>query len=146
MRKLSIVRVILLVGFLGWLMIWVMLPTKVYQNSWDPNLSSTTFNSSYFEGQGTNLLLFTFPIMVIAALGSIYLHFQTKLENQTLQKASKRSAANPWTRVLVISPLGIVTLTELAFVAMFVALHVWSLANYLYVSFGHHHNHHGAPA
>jgi hypothetical protein len=39
--------------------------------------------------------------------------------------------------VLVMAPLGIVTAVELAFAAMFVALLIWSLSNYLYVSFGH---------
>jgi ferric-chelate reductase len=43
-----------------------------------------------------------------------------------------------WRRpVLVMAPLGIVTAVELAFAAMFVALLIWSLSNYLYVSFGH---------
>ncbi|CAN1267526.1 Ferric reduction oxidase 4 [Linum perenne] len=128
-------------------MIWVMLPTKVYKNSWKPSLTSTKFNSSYFEDQvGTNLVLFTLPVMLIAALGSIYLHFQTK--KQPLIKSSSggsQQAINPWTRVLLISPLGTVTVTELAFVTMFVALHIWSLANYLYVSFGDLHNHDGVP-
>jgi hypothetical protein len=41
--------------------------------------------------------------------------------------------------VLVMAPLGIVTAVELAFAAMFVALLIWSLSNYLYVSFGHLH-------
>ncbi|CAN1267523.1 Ferric reduction oxidase 4 [Linum perenne] len=135
MKNLSIVQAILLVIFVGWLMIWVMLPTKVYKNSWKPSLTSTKFNSSYFEDQGTNLVLFTLPVMLIAALGSIYLHFQTK--KQPLIKSSKG--------VLLISPLGTVTVTELAFVTMFVALHIWSLANYLYVSFGDLHNHDGVP-
>jgi len=43
--------------------------------------------------------------------------------------------------VLVMAPLGIVTAVELAFAAMFVSLLIWSLSNYLYVSFGHLHMH-----
>lgn len=43
--------------------------------------------------------------------------------------------------VLVMAPLGIVTALELTFVAMFIALMIWSLGNYLYVSFGHLHMH-----
>ena len=43
-----------------------------------------------------------------------------------------------WRRpLLVMAPLGIVTATELAFAAMFIALLIWSLYNYLYVSFIH---------
>ncbi|KAK3037219.1 hypothetical protein RJ639_030112, partial [Escallonia herrerae] len=47
-----------------------------------------------------------------------------------------------WKRpVLVMAPLGIVSLMELTFAAMFLALLIWSLANYLHVSFGHLHMH-----
>lgn len=47
-----------------------------------------------------------------------------------------------WKRpVVVVAPLGIVSAIELAFGAMFIALLIWSLANYLYVSFGHLHMH-----
>lgn len=36
--------------------------------------------------------------------------------------------------VLVMAPLGIVSAVELTFAAMFILLMIWSLANYLYVS------------
>ncbi|KAG6409874.1 hypothetical protein SASPL_127916 [Salvia splendens] len=42
---------------------------------------------------------------------------------------------------MVAAPLGIVNAVELTFVAMFVVLMIWSLANYLHVSFGHLHMH-----
>lgn len=42
---------------------------------------------------------------------------------------------------VVMAPLGIVSAIELAFGAMFIGLLIWSLANYLYVSFGHLHMH-----
>lgn len=43
--------------------------------------------------------------------------------------------------VLVMAPLGIVSMMELIFALMFVVLLIWSLANYLYVSFGNLHMH-----
>ncbi|KZV27566.1 ferric-chelate reductase [Dorcoceras hygrometricum] len=42
---------------------------------------------------------------------------------------------------LVMEPLGIINAVELGFAAMFVALLIWSLANYLYISFGNLHMH-----
>ncbi|CAI0403208.1 unnamed protein product [Linum tenue] len=142
MRNLNaVVGAVLLVALVGWLMIWVMLPTKAYKNSWDPNLSSTHFNSVYFQGQGTNLLLFSFPVMFIAALGCVYLHFHTRLQEPFSSSEVKPKLISPLWRPYVISPLGIVTGVELAFMAMFIALLIWSLANYVYVSFGHLHMH-----
>ncbi|KAM1613492.1 hypothetical protein ACFX1Z_002017 [Malus domestica] len=141
-----ILRLIFLVVFLGWLMIWIVLPTKTYKNDWKPNLQSK-LNSTYFGEQGVNLLLFSFPMMLIAALSCVYLHLQNKstrssssTSTTTTGVITKRLAF--WKRpVIVKAPLGIVTAMELAFGLMFVALLVWSLTNYLYVSFGHLHMH-----
>ncbi|MFQ6671353.1 hypothetical protein Gotur_035928 [Gossypium turneri] len=156
MSSKGMVRAIFLVVFAVWLMIWVMLPTKLYKNTWTPNLENT-LNSTYFSGQGelsslmlllptnwTNLLLFSFPLMFIAAFGCAYLHFQNKSTDSS--NHSKRLGLDSATALLkrpvvVMAPLGIVSALELTFAAMFVALLIWSLANYLYVSFGNLHMH-----
>ncbi|XP_062149736.1 ferric reduction oxidase 4-like isoform X3 [Alnus glutinosa] len=133
----TVLRMTFLAVFVGWLMVWVFLPTKIYMQVWTPVLNSK-LNSVYFGVQGTNLLLFTFPMMFIAALGCVYLHVQSKSENIIINKSKRSHRLGFWRRpVLVMAPLGIVTAVELAFAAMFVALLIWSLSNYLYFSFGH---------
>lgn len=47
----TIVRMMFLVVFLGWLMVWVLLPTKMYKQKWTPKLNSW-LNSTYFGEQG----------------------------------------------------------------------------------------------
>ncbi len=49
-------RMIFLVVFLGWLMVWVLLPTKTYKQAWTPKLN-TKLNSTYFGEQGCLLFL-----------------------------------------------------------------------------------------
>nr|POE51174.1 ferric reduction oxidase 4 [Quercus suber] len=143
-KKMSMetaLRMIFIVLFLGWLMVWVLLPTKTYKQAWTPKLK-IKLNSSYFGEQGTNLLLFTFPMMFIAALSCVYLHIQKKPKNFNSKSVVKSNLLAFWRRpLLVMAPLGIVTAMELAFAAMFVVLLIWSLSNYLYVSFGHLHMH-----
>ncbi|KAL4595076.1 hypothetical protein ACB092_12G065800 [Castanea dentata] len=143
-KKMSMetaLRMIFIVVFLGWLMVWVLLPTKTYTQAWTPKLK-TKLNSTYFGVQGTNLLLLTFPMMFIAALSCVYLHIQKKPKNFNSKSVVKSNLLAFWRRpVLVMAPLGIVTAMELAFAAMFVVLLIWSLSNYLYVSFGHLHMH-----
>ncbi|KAJ6735278.1 FERRIC REDUCTION OXIDASE 4-RELATED [Salix purpurea] len=133
MSSMTVFRLIFLVVFLGWLMIWVMLPTKVYKNAWTPKLNDK-LNSTYFEEQGTNLLLFSFPVMFIAAFGCVYLHLQKNLRkpNSRGVLTSNRRLSFLRRPALVMAPLGIVTAMELAFAAMFIALLIWSLANYLW--------------
>lgn len=118
-----------------------MLPTKLYKNTWTPKLNSK-LNSTYFSGQGTNLLLLSCPMMFIAALGCIYLHAK-KQQRSSYSKSVVTSNRLSFLRrpALVMAPLGTVTAMELAFAAMFIALLIWSLGNYVYVSFGHLHIH-----
>ena len=63
-KKMSMetaLRVIFFVVFLGWLLIWVLFPTKIYENSWNDKLK-TKLNSTYFGDQGCLYFsgLFTF--------------------------------------------------------------------------------------
>lgn len=75
--------------------------------------------------------------MFIAALGCVYLHLEKRSQSV---RTSRRLGF--WKKpVVVLAPMGIVTAMELAFAAMFIALLIWSLANYLHVSFGHLHMH-----
>ncbi|XP_030934415.1 ferric reduction oxidase 4-like isoform X2 [Quercus lobata] len=131
-------RMIFLVVFIGWLMVWVLLPTTIYTQAWTPKLNCK-LNSTYFGEQGTNLLLFSFPMMFIAALGCVYLHVQQeskKINSKSVVKSHRLAFSKR--PLLVMAPLGIVTATELAFSAMFIALLIWSLFNYInYYTFDH---------
>ncbi|XP_022140908.1 ferric reduction oxidase 4-like isoform X2 [Momordica charantia] len=140
------VKIICLLAFTVWLWIWVLLPTKLYKITWTPNLNMD-LNSTYFREQGTNLLLFSFPIMFMAALGCVYLHLQRK-NNSSEQDhddhkpfSSQRGRGDSFLRrpVLIMNPLGILNTLEIGFAAAFVVLLIWSLANYLYISFGNLH-------
>ncbi|XP_027935096.1 ferric reduction oxidase 4-like isoform X1 [Vigna unguiculata] len=140
MRSPTLVKIIFLLVFVGWLMVWILLPTKVYRNTWTPQLKQK-LNSTYFREQGTNLLLFTFPVVFMGALGCIYLHLHLK-KPENLSSSQSRGRLRLLRRpVLVMSPIGIVTSMELIFAVMFGALLIWSLSNYLHTSFEHLHMH-----
>lgn len=111
------------------MLIWIMLPTKTYKFSWAPKLNKR-LNSTYFREQGTNLVLFSFPLMLIAVLGCVYLHLHKKSSSES-SKSYLDFLRRP---ALVMAPLGIVNSVELTFAAMFIILMIWSLAHYVYVS------------
>ncbi|KAK4363040.1 hypothetical protein RND71_018281 [Anisodus tanguticus] len=139
----AVLNIFLVLVFVGWLFIWVMLPTKIYKYSWTPQLLDE-LNSTYFREQGTNLLLLTFPIMVIAGVSCVYLHLYGKsTSNQSSDGNNKeRQYFGSWKRpLLVMEPLGIVNAVEFTFAAMFTVLLIWSLANYVYISYGTLHMH-----
>ncbi|XP_077247410.1 ferric reduction oxidase 2-like isoform X1 [Tasmannia lanceolata] len=121
------IKVLLGVVSVGWLMIWIVMPTNTYKKIWLPKIRADT-NSTYFGTQGTNILIFTFPILFIAVLGCVYLHLGNSNDKNhwlALRKAT----------VLVKGPLGIVSAIELAFFSMFIVLLIWSFSSYLSISF-----------
>jgi ferric-chelate reductase len=51
MMMKTVSRMTFLAVFVGWLMVWVFLPTKIYMQVWTPVLNSK-LNSTYFGVQG----------------------------------------------------------------------------------------------
>uniref|UniRef100_A0A1D1YAJ4 Ferric reduction oxidase 2 n=1 Tax=Anthurium amnicola TaxID=1678845 RepID=A0A1D1YAJ4_9ARAE len=127
------IRLLAAVVFLGWLMIWVVSSTNYYSQHWQPKLDADT-SSTYFGSQGTNILIYTFPILFISVLGCVYLHLVSSRQHEQSRRAYPRFTF--WKRpALVKGPLGIVSWTELAFLLMFLALLVWCFAKYMANSF-----------
>ncbi|KAF8097132.1 hypothetical protein N665_0294s0034 [Sinapis alba] len=137
----NLLKMIMMVVFVGWMFVWVMLSTNLFKNKWTPKMTKY-FNTTYFGPQGINLVLLTVPMMFIAVLSCLYLHIQKK----PTQTQSKSKIKGRMGRVMmVMNPLGIVTATEFTFSILFVALLTWALANYLYISyFVSLHNHDNA--
>ncbi|KAF5464327.1 hypothetical protein F2P56_014411 [Juglans regia] len=125
-------RLVLMAVFLGSLLMWIMMPTNTYKLDWLPTIRSKT-NSTYFGTEGATLLIYTFPVLFIAAVGCVFLHFGTKLNNVSkMQSNGKNHKFAAWKQpALVKGPLGIVSGIELGFFIMFIALLVWSFATYL---------------
>ncbi|CAL0308428.1 unnamed protein product [Lupinus luteus] len=86
---------------------------------------------------GGRLLINTFPVILIAVLGCVYLHIAKKSNGSNMDSCDgKKHEATIWKRpVFVKGPLGIVSGTEIAFLVMFIALLIWSYAIYLQTGF-----------
>lgn len=115
-----------------------MLPMEVFKYNWLPKLAER-FNPTYIGEQGVNLFFLTFPVMLIAVLGCIYLHLNNKNES-----SSKSTSTSPQKHLailrrplLVMGPLGVVTAMELMFLIMGIALVCWHFGHYYYVSVKH---------
>ncbi|KAL7083211.1 hypothetical protein ACP275_14G147600 [Erythranthe tilingii] len=130
------IMVVVLAVFAGYLLLWVMMPTNPYKVTWLPELRAKTASTYFGTTQGATYLVFTFPILFIAALGCVYLHLgQKSKDNLITKRGNGDNRTATWKRPIVIKGLGIVSRIELAFFLMFVALLIWNLATYLRISF-----------
>ncbi|KAM7491585.1 hypothetical protein LguiA_034506 [Lonicera macranthoides] len=128
------IKVLIMMIVMGYMMVWVMMPTNTFYLHWLPNIHANV-DSSFFGQQGTNILIYTFPILLIAALACLYLHLEKK-DVHHYHESAKGSIWDILRRpALVRGPLGIVSWTELWFLIMFIALLVWSFSSYLHSMF-----------
>ncbi|CAL0315045.1 unnamed protein product [Lupinus luteus] len=113
-----------------------MLPTNTNKLKWLPELRTKT-NSTYYGIDGASFLIYTSPVLFMAALGCIYLHIAKKSNASNMERCNvpKLDVAIFKRPILVKGPLGIVSGTELAFLLMFIALLIWSFATYLHNGF-----------
>ncbi|XP_059457009.1 ferric reduction oxidase 2-like [Corylus avellana] len=134
-RFQAAIMLLLMAVSLGSLLVWIMMPTNTYRQSWLPNIRAST-NSTYFGTQGAALLIYTFPILFVAAVGCVYLHVGKKSNNNKIERNGRNHRFASWKRpVLAKGPLGIVSSVELGLFIMFIALLVWSFATYIRVRF-----------
>ncbi|XP_074291536.1 ferric reduction oxidase 4-like isoform X2 [Silene latifolia] len=71
MSSLYLLKLICLLVFLGWMLIWILIPTDVYKSKWTPKLSEK-FNATYIGGQGKKRLAsLSRPLLVLGPLGVI---------------------------------------------------------------------------
>ncbi|CAN7097213.1 hypothetical protein BRARA_I05641 [Brassica rapa] len=122
----------MMVVFLGTIMLWIMMPTLTYRNKWLPYMRLKFGASTYFGSSGTTLFMYMFPMVVVACLGCVYLHFKKRKNPHHIVRETNGGVLSALRKpMLVKGPLGIVSATEIMFLAMFVALLLWSFITYL---------------
>ncbi|KAG9157928.1 hypothetical protein Leryth_000097 [Lithospermum erythrorhizon] len=109
-------------------------PTNLYYLSWSPKIQAKA-DSPYFESEGATILINTVPVLFVAVMGCVYLHLG-KLSNFNYKKGiDPQSWLAICRKQMIIRGLGIVSLTELAFVVMFIGLLAWCFSSYLHTTF-----------
>ncbi|KAL0642299.1 hypothetical protein Bca4012_040589 [Brassica carinata] len=131
----GLIKLLMLVIFLGYVFIWILMPTLNYRTKWLPVMRTEFGFSTYFGLAGLTLFMLMFPMLLLACLGCLYLHLKKQKTNNHLISREKATGGGVLAAMrrpmLVKGPLGIVSATELIFLAMFVALLLWNFFIYL---------------
>ncbi|KAL1809414.1 hypothetical protein ACET3Z_026404 [Daucus carota] len=130
-RMQAVIKIAVMLVFVGYVFIWVMLPTDLYQKDWLLKIRAETM-STYLGTQGATMLINTFPVLLIAVLGCVYLHFVQKARGKDVEGKQGSDALK---RPMIIKGMGIVNGIELSFFLMFIALLIWSFSVNLEISF-----------
>lgn len=87
-------------------------------------------NYKSFMISGPIMLDFTFPILFIAVVGCVYSHLGRGMDESNTNK--EKDSFKFLKRPMIIKGLGIVTLIELFFFAMFILLCLWYFSAYMH--------------
>lgn len=122
-----VLKALLLVIFSGWVSIWILRPTKFWTKLW-LRLERKT-STPAFGYTGPDIFLYSFPLILLAALGAIYLQAH---RYQDLSLAKKKVRVKLSRRLIFIrGPLGFVSAAELLTIVIFVGLMGWTLYSYV---------------
>ncbi|MED6185475.1 hypothetical protein PIB30_057400 [Stylosanthes scabra] len=104
--------------FLGYIVLWIMVPTNTFYLHWLPAIQATT-DSIYFGKQAT--------------LASLYLHLESKRSDCNTRSKVGFFGLVSWKKPLLVNgSLGIISLRELSLIFMFLLYLIWSLYSYLH--------------
>ncbi|KAG9455473.1 hypothetical protein H6P81_008377 [Aristolochia fimbriata] len=131
MGRMVVARAILVLVtliFLGYMVTWILLPMKQWLSLWLPTLLMKTTTNA-FGTQGTFMLIYTAPILLIALLGCLYLHLTRNSRKVNHPDKITKGINGPMAilrrPMLVRGPLGVISAMELIFIFFFIALVLW---------------------
>ncbi|KAM3308251.1 hypothetical protein P3S67_009995 [Capsicum chacoense] len=124
------IKLLVLLILVGYFMVLIMMPTTIFYMHWKPYIYNK-LNSIYFGRQGSDILIYTFPVLFIATLGCMFLHLVKYANAHDERGTSKGTRFASWSRPAITKgPLGIVSWTELCLLFMFAALLIWTISSY----------------
>lgn len=146
----SILKFSMTVIFAAWLCLWFLKPTHVWKSSWHDAEdwatitflgASGTFSALifilflknlvllilylYFVA-GFNVVVFCFPLLAVAAMVYVHIHMgarKGRVRYGFIELLSRLGKFNP---LIVRSPVGVISIGELIFVAIFILLLAWT--------------------
>ncbi|GER56781.1 ferric reduction oxidase 8 [Striga asiatica] len=73
---LSMLKIVLILIFAGWVSIWVLKPTDIWTKKWKE--AEEKASSSIFGYNGLDFAVYTFPVIALAIIGFIYLDLKSR--------------------------------------------------------------------
>ncbi|KAF3437517.1 hypothetical protein FNV43_RR20271 [Rhamnella rubrinervis] len=118
---INLLKVLMILISAGWVSLWILKPTQLWTRKWKEaeDRSKTTVFGYY----GLNFAVYTFPVIAVAILASIYLN----LKQREPRRSQRRSSIAGFSNLLVVNPLlGIISAIEILAVSLFLLFLAWT--------------------
>lgn len=119
---LALLKASMILLFAGWVALWILKPTEMWTKKWKGAEDSA--GGTVFGYYGLNFAVYTFPIIALAIIGSLYLNDTASGAISSRQrKTSLSSLSYP---IIVNSLVGIISVVEILAILVFVIFLAWT--------------------
>ncbi|KAG8652592.1 ferric reduction oxidase 8, mitochondrial [Manihot esculenta] len=118
---LSILKLLMVLIFAGWVSLWLLKPTNLWTRKWKGVEDSA--RPTIFGYYGLDFAVYTFPVISLAIIGLVYLNLLSK---ETLRRKASSSTTGFSNPVIVNSFIGILSGIEILWVFLFILLLGWT--------------------
>ncbi|KAJ8440331.1 hypothetical protein Cgig2_012767 [Carnegiea gigantea] len=116
-----LLRILMIITFSAWIVLWFLKPTNSWTRKWkevEDNMQRTIFRYN-----GTDFVVFTFPIIALAMLGLVYVNLQPMRSSRRRVRRYATALSNP---LIIRTPLGILSGIEVLAMCLLLTLLVWT--------------------
>lgn len=105
----------------GWVSLWLLRPTQIWSKKWKD--AEERLRPTVLGYYGLNFVVFTFPVIALAIIGSVYTNLQLKKRSRRHGRRVFAGLSNP---VVVNTLLGTLSAMEILSIALFALFLAWT--------------------
>ncbi|PRQ17225.1 putative ferric-chelate reductase (NADH) [Rosa chinensis] len=118
---LAVLKVLMALIFAAWISLWILKPTQLWTRKW--KAAEDLARPTLFGYYGLNFAVYTFPLIALATVGSIYLNMKPR---EPIRREGRRVIAGFSNPLVVNSLLGILSSIEIVAVLLFMLFLAWT--------------------
>ncbi|KAJ0106605.1 hypothetical protein Patl1_18122 [Pistacia atlantica] len=118
---LAVLKVLMILICAGWISLWLLKPTQLWTKKWREAEDSA--RPTVFGYYGVNFAVYTFPVVALAIIGSVFLHLVPREPRSRQARSSASFLSNP---LLVNTIVGVISSIEILVVSLFIVFLAWT--------------------
>ncbi|KAI6675397.1 hypothetical protein NL676_003303 [Syzygium grande] len=130
---LALLKALMILVFAGWVALWILKPTEMWTRKWKG--AEDSVRSTVFGYYGLNFAVYTFPIIAVAIIGSLYLSDAASSAISSRQRKTPVPALSY--PIIVNSLVGILSVVEILGILMFAIFLAWTFYRRISHDFEH---------
>ncbi|KAL1810358.1 hypothetical protein ACET3Z_027348 [Daucus carota] len=128
--SILILKVVMILISMGWISVWLLKPTQLWTRKW--KAAEKCASTTVFGYNGLDFAVYTFPLILVAILGLVYIKLKPDEARNRRGKSSTSALSNP---LIVNSYVGVLTGIEILAILLFFLFLAWTFYAHISTDF-----------